>query len=134
MNDTCESIIIKGRWPRRLIRAFASGLFACLVSFATAATFVVSSPVDNAVAPNLRRAISDANANPGLDVIVFNFTVYPATLTFSTPLPDITESVVIDGTDSGDAFAAGLIYGKLAGWSFELAGALGAFAATAVGA
>jgi ribokinase len=44
----------------------------------------------------------------------------------------------IDGTGAGDAFAAGLIYGKLADWSFEdavtLANAAGALATTAVGA
>ena len=45
---------------------------------------------------------------------------------------------VVDGTGSGDAFAAGLIYAKLAGWPFErgvrLANAAGALATTAVGA
>jgi sugar/nucleoside kinase (ribokinase family) len=44
----------------------------------------------------------------------------------------------VDGTGAGDAFAAGLIYGKLAGWSFQdavmLATAAGALATTAVGA
>jgi len=44
----------------------------------------------------------------------------------------------VDGTGSGDAFAAGMIYGKLAGWSFEraarFANAVGALATTAVGA
>lgn len=44
----------------------------------------------------------------------------------------------IDGTGSGDAFAAGLLYGELAGWPLErsaaLANAAGALAATAVGA
>jgi sugar/nucleoside kinase (ribokinase family) len=44
----------------------------------------------------------------------------------------------VDGTGSGDAFAAGLLYGKLAGWTFEeaarLANAVGALATTAVGA
>jgi sugar/nucleoside kinase (ribokinase family) len=44
----------------------------------------------------------------------------------------------IDGTGSGDAFAAGLLYGHLAGWPFERAAALGnaagALASTAVGA
>jgi sugar/nucleoside kinase (ribokinase family) len=44
----------------------------------------------------------------------------------------------IDGTGSGDAFAAGLLYGHLAGWPLEraaaLANAAGALAATAVGA
>ena len=44
----------------------------------------------------------------------------------------------IDGTGSGDAFAAGLLYGALAGWPLErsaaLANAAGALAASAVGA
>lgn len=44
----------------------------------------------------------------------------------------------VDGTGSGDAFAAGLLYGKLAGWPFEraarFANAIGALATTAVGA
>jgi sugar/nucleoside kinase (ribokinase family) len=44
----------------------------------------------------------------------------------------------VDGTGSGDAFAAGLLYGKLAGLSFEraacFANAVGALATTAVGA
>ena len=44
----------------------------------------------------------------------------------------------VDGTGAGDAFAAGVLYGKLAGWSFEdavrLGGATGALATTAVGA
>ncbi len=45
---------------------------------------------------------------------------------------------VIDGTGAGDAFAAGVLYGKLAGWRFErcvrLGCAAGALATTAVGA
>jgi sugar/nucleoside kinase (ribokinase family) len=44
----------------------------------------------------------------------------------------------VDGTGAGDAFAAGLLYGTLAGWSFERAVrfgcAAGALATTAVGA
>ena len=44
----------------------------------------------------------------------------------------------VDGTGAGDAFVAGLLYGKLAGWPFErsvrLANAAGALATTAVGA
>jgi len=44
----------------------------------------------------------------------------------------------VDGTGAGDAFVAGLLYGKLAGWDFErsvrLANACGALATTAVGA
>jgi len=44
----------------------------------------------------------------------------------------------VDGTGAGDAFAAGVLYGKLAGWTFErsvrLGSAAGAAAATTVGA
>jgi len=44
----------------------------------------------------------------------------------------------VDGTGAGDAFAAGVLYAKLAGWSFEdavgLGAAAGALATTAVGA
>ena len=51
------------------------------------------------------------------------------------PAPRVLE---VDGTGSGDAFAAGLLYGTLAGWTFEravrFACAAGAWAATAVGA
>ena len=53
---------------------------------------------------------------------------------FVEPLP----VRAVDGTGSGDAFAAGLLYGKLAGWPFEraarFANAVGALATTAVGA
>jgi sugar/nucleoside kinase (ribokinase family) len=44
----------------------------------------------------------------------------------------------VDGTGAGDAFAAGLLYGRLAGWPLEqsarLANAVGALATTAAGA
>lgn len=44
----------------------------------------------------------------------------------------------VDGTGAGDAYAAGLLYGRLAGWpladSARFANALGALAVTAVGA
>lgn len=44
----------------------------------------------------------------------------------------------VDGTGAGDAFAAGILYGRLAGWtlvdSARLANAAGALATTAVGA
>ena len=44
----------------------------------------------------------------------------------------------VDGTGAGDAFNAGVLYGKLAGWPFErcvqLGNAAGAQATTAVGA
>jgi sugar/nucleoside kinase (ribokinase family) len=49
--------------------------------------------------------------------------------------PDVA---AVDGTGAGDAFAAGLLYGRLAGWPLEraarFANAAGALATTAVGA
>jgi len=51
------------------------------------------------------------------------------------PAPAVT---AVDGTGAGDAFAAGLLYGAVAGWPVErsaaLANRLGALATTAVGA
>jgi sugar/nucleoside kinase (ribokinase family) len=56
---------------------------------------------------------------------------------FEGPI-DAPSVAVVDGTGSGDAFAAGLLYGLLAGWPLEhaavLANAAGALAVTAVGA
>jgi hypothetical protein len=65
---------------------------------ADAATFIVTTTADSG-SGSLRQAILDANANLGPDNITFNVggggvqTIYPA-----TALPNITESVVIDGT------------------------------------
>jgi sugar/nucleoside kinase (ribokinase family) len=56
---------------------------------------------------------------------------------FEGHLPGLAVPVV-DGTGSGDAFAAGLLFGTLAGWSLEraarFANAVGALSVTAVGA
>jgi sugar/nucleoside kinase (ribokinase family) len=46
--------------------------------------------------------------------------------------------VAVDGTGAGDAFTAGFLYGRLAGWPTErcarFANAAGALATTAIGA
>ncbi len=51
---------------------------------------------------------------------------------------DAVPARAVDGTGAGDAFAAGLLYGRLAGWDLEhsarLANAAGALATTTVGA
>lgn len=56
---------------------------------------------------------------------------------FEGPVEPVSVSAV-DGTGSGDAFVAGLLYGRLSGWPLEraarLANAAGALATTAVGA
>jgi hypothetical protein len=57
----------------------------------------------------LRKALGDANSNPGFDVIIFKipgtgpFTIKPA-----SPLPTITEPVVIDGYSQPGASLASL--------------------------
>ncbi len=91
------------RRPRRVrpwLRRWQNGCLAVFVLAGTravdAATFTVSSTADLATSASLRRAINDANASPGEDVIVFEFPSYPVTLGLGTELPPITESVVID--------------------------------------
>jgi sugar/nucleoside kinase (ribokinase family) len=62
---------------------------------------------------------------------------YAAGVEFAGEVPPV-QVKAIDGTGAGDAFAAGLLYGRLAGWPLEdsarLANATGALATTAVGA
>ena len=62
---------------------------------------------------------------------------YVASTDFEGDVPAVPVHVV-DGTGAGDAFAGGVIYGRLAGWPLvdaaRLANAAGALATTAVGA
>ena len=77
------------------LRLAAAVLFICCTSSMLAATFTVSSSADSG--PNtLRQAIIDANANAGLDQIVFTTNVVITSL-----LPFLTDVVEIDGTISG---------------------------------
>src|SRR5262249_49108643 len=61
------------------------------------ATFTVTNTND-AGAGSLRQAILDANASPGADLITFNITGGPTTITPATLLPEITDAVTIDGS------------------------------------
>ncbi|TLY30810.1 MAG: hypothetical protein E6K56_06375 [Ignavibacteria bacterium] len=63
----------------------------------TSMTFIVTTTVDTG-AGSFRKALEDANANPGLDFIHFSIGGGVQTITPKTPLPDITSPVVIDGT------------------------------------
>ncbi len=80
-----------------------SFVWATTRASASASTFTVSDTADLATSASLRRAISDANAHPGPDVIVFQFpsASYPVTLNLNSALPPITEGVVIDATTGG---------------------------------
>jgi len=54
--------------------------------------------VSDGSASSLRQAILDANAHPGFDTIVFDIAPGgPQTISLSSPLPDVTDSVLIDG-------------------------------------
>ena len=65
---------------------------------AGAATFKVTSINDNGAAGTLRRAIVDANAKPGADVIAFSLPAAGShTLAPAANLPAITDKVTIDG-------------------------------------
>ncbi|MBA3543984.1 MAG: hypothetical protein H0T83_06055, partial [Chthoniobacterales bacterium] len=70
---------------------------------ASAATFTVTN-TDDAGAGSLRQAITDANAMAGVDTILFDIPgAGQQTITVPSDLPTITETVTIDGGNSGDA-------------------------------
>src|SRR2546423_7096934 len=73
-------------------------------------TFTVTS-ISNSGAGTLRQAITDANANPGLDTIVFNIAGSGIqTLTINSVLPTITSPVIVDGTTQPGYSATPLIF------------------------
>ena len=63
---------------------------------AAAAVFIVFNTNDGG-AGSLRQAIISANANPGVDTINFNLPPGGQTITPGSPLPVITDPVIIDG-------------------------------------
>ncbi len=66
------------------------------------ATFTVTNTNDSGTG-SLRQAIIDANANAGPDTIDFNIAgVGPHTINVASALPDITDTVVIDGWSEPD--------------------------------
>ena len=87
----------------RLLLA-AIGLLSSFSMAAQAATFHVTTTADNGdnnnpTAGSLRKAILDADSNPGPDLI--DFQIFPAggvqTISPPSPLPVINDSVTIDG-------------------------------------
>ncbi len=82
-------------------------LCGAALSPSRAATFIVNSPADtddgicDGVNCTLREAINSANANPGGDVIVFTLGSGTPSIQPATPLPQITDKVVIDGGIGG---------------------------------
>ena len=85
-------------WKRIALRGILVVAIACFFTLtAKAATFTVTNTNDSG-AGSLRQAILDANANLGADQISFNIPgVGVHTIAPMTPLPVITDPVVIDG-------------------------------------
>jgi len=76
-------------------------LCACLLLLARpgfSATFVVTSTGDSDTAGTLRWAINSANASPGTNTIAFNISTNTlATISLLSPLPTITNPLIVDG-------------------------------------
>ena len=91
--------------PDNLSESFAAGAAslaaapraAASAAVAPAAIYTVTVTTD-AGPGSLRQAILDANANAGPDTIEFNISIPPFTIVPLTPLPAITDPVVLDGT------------------------------------
>jgi FG-GAP-like repeat/HYR domain len=64
--------------------------------------FCVTTKNDCTGCGSLRDAIANANSSPGMDEISFNdnFSGSTQTITLSSPLPSLTEAVVLDGTSN----------------------------------
>ena len=73
-------------------------VFLAIALVTKGATFTVSTTADSG-AGSLRQAITDANSTPGADTITFSIAGSGVqTITVSSALPTITESVIIDAT------------------------------------
>jgi S-layer homology domain len=78
-------------------RSLAASVLGLIGPTVFAATFTVTNTNDSG-AGSLRQAILDANANPGVDTIVFNIPGAGVhTITPMIPLPPVADQVVIDG-------------------------------------
>ncbi len=106
--------------------SYSRGLFVLLMLLAAsaqAATFTVINTLDSG-AGSLRQAIIDANTAAGADTIIFSIpgsglhTISPA-----TNLPNITESVIIDGYSQSGSSVNALALGDNAVLQIEVNGA-----------
>lgn len=83
-------------------------LLLLLAGSLQAATYVVTNAGDDPNQPTLRWAIDTANANPGVDSIIFSIGMQaPVTIQLATSLPKITDQVVIDGNTQPGTVASG---------------------------
>ena len=78
----------------------------------------------NAGIGSLRQALIDANQHPGPDRIQFNIAAGSKAITLATPLPTVTDPVVIDGLSQAGVSIVGLrMQGASDGFSFAAAAA-----------
>jgi len=78
-------------------RTILAGLCLLSASIVSANTYTVTNTNDSG-AGSLRQAITDANGNPGADLIQFNITGSGVqTIAIASSLPSITDPVTIDG-------------------------------------
>jgi predicted outer membrane repeat protein len=83
-----------------VVMASANGAAAVsfhLVNLASVSLFLVTNTLDSG-AGSLRQAILDADGTPGPDLIQFTIGTGAQTIDLASPLPAITQSMVIDGT------------------------------------
>jgi CSLREA domain-containing protein len=106
-------------------------LILSFVAGAAADTFIVNNTADpgdgtcNLAGCTLREAITAANANPGADTITFNIIGSGVkTISLTSALPNITDTVTIDGYTQPGASANTLAVGDNAVLLIELSGAL----------
>ena len=99
-----------------------------------AATFTVTTTADSGPG-SLRQAILDANANPGADVVAFNIPgAGVQTIAPLTALPDVTDTVTIDGYTQPGSSPNTLAIGDDAILRIELSGGGLTIRPTSIGA
>src|SRR5260221_9826979 len=88
-----------GHRPRRKPTSNTPGRGDCeaLESRVLLTTFTVTSVADDLTAGTLRKAITDANANPGADMIAFAIAGTGVhRIVVNTPLPGLNDAVTLD--------------------------------------
>ena len=95
INDLMKNLL---RFNAQIIRLIYPIIFIIVLDCAAfSATFTVTNTNDSE-AGSLSQALLDANANTGLDTIVFSIGSGVQTIMLSTDLPRITDPAIIDAT------------------------------------
>jgi len=95
--------MITAKFANKLKTLFAVAVVMLVTGVASPDTFTVINTNDSGPG-SLRQAIVNANANPGLDIVAFHIPgPGPHTVRPLSPLPRITDPVIIDGYTQPDA-------------------------------